>query len=479
MVAASRAPAFAESKSTKPNLIFIMPDQWRAQATGYNGDPNLQGKTPNLDKLAAESLDFTTAVSCCPVCTPYRASLITGQYPLTTGVFLNDVCLGHPPLPQCGPKAVSIAEAYKSAGYETAYVGKWHIDGHGRSSYIPPERRQGFDYWKALECTHDYNHSSYYDNNDPTKRCWDGYDVIAQTKDAEQYIRNHARAEKPFCLFLAWGPPHNPYETAPEKYRAMFDPKQIKLRPNVKGGSQFPGIQPAQSREDSAKDLAGYYAHIAAMDDCLGGVVRTLEETGIANDTILVFTSDHGDMLGSQGELRKQRPWDESILVPFLIRYPGVVKPRKVPMPINTPDIMPTLLGLSGVAIPKTVEGTDYSRILGGGKAPDDNAALIMCASPFGEYIRPHGREYRGIRTRRYTYARDLNGPWLLYDNERDPYQLDNLIGRPEAGQLAKRMESLLQKELDRTHDEFLPGQKLIKKWGYTVDENGTAPYGP
>jgi arylsulfatase A-like enzyme len=473
MLATSRGGVPAAKKPRKPNLVFVFPDQWRAQATGYAGDPNLQGKTPNLDKLAAESVDFTTAVSCCPVCTPYRASLLTGQYPLTTGIFLNDLCLSD--------KATSIAEAYKSAGYDTAYVGKWHLDGHGRAGYIPPERRQGFDYWKVLECTHDYNHSPYYADDDPTKRVWDGYDVIAQTRDAEGYIRDHAGNEKPFCLFLSWGPPHNPYETAPSKYRDMFDPKSIKLRPNV--GCFGTGVSRNNSG-DPQQDLAGYYAHIAAMDDCMGSLMKTLDDAGISDDTILVFTSDHGDMLGSQGTVRKQRPWDESILVPFLIRYPRTARARKIAMPINTPDIMPTLLALSGVPIPKTVEGRDHSDVVKGGKAPEDKAALIMCASPFGEYLRPEGREYRGVRTRRYTYVRGLSGPWLLYDNERDPYQLDNLIGsmlgrdfksRPNIG-LQAHLESLLQQELRQTNDEFIPGPKLIEKWGYKVDKNGTMP---
>lgn len=463
MLATSRGDAPAAEKGRRPNLVFVFPDQWRAQAAGYSGDANLRGRTPNLDKLADQSLNFATAVSCCPVCTPYRASLMTGQYPLTTGIFLNDLCLSD--------KATSIAQAYKASGYDTAYIGKWHIDGHGRSNYIPPERRQGFDYWKVLECTHNYNHSPYYAGDDPTKRFWEGYDVIAQTRDAEEYIRQHAGRDNPFCLFLSWGPPHNPYETAPSKYREMFDSESIKLRPNVVGE--------ADRISAWKQDLAGYYSHIAAMDDCVGSLMRMLQDSGIADDTIFVFTSDHGDMLGSHGHNRKQRPWDESILVPLLIRYPGVTGARKIAMPINTPDTMPTLLALSGLPIPKSVEGTDYSGIARGGSVPDGNAALIMCASPFGEYVRPQGREYRGVRTRRCTYVRDLNGPWLLFDNERDPYQLDNLVNKPEHADLQAHLESLLDLELKRTNDEFLPGPKLVEKWGYKVDKAGTVPYAP
>jgi len=449
-----------ETSRRKPNVVFVLADQWRAQACGYTGDPNLQGKTPVLDRLASESVDFTHAVSCCPVCTPYRASLITGQYPLTHGLFLNDVCLS--------TKATSIAQAYARAGYDTAYIGKWHLDGHGRSAYIPPERRQGFDYWKVLECTHAYNRSPYYAGNDPSLRVWEGYDVMAQTRDAQAYIAGQAKQAKPFLLILSWGPPHNPYETAPAQYKAMFDAGQIVLRPNVTG-------DPAGPR----KDLAGYYAHIAAMDRCLGELLKTLDDAGLRDDTIFVFTSDHGDMLGSHGMIRKQKPWDESIRVPLLVRYPAAQKQgRKLAVPINTPDLMPTLLGLSGVPVPASVQGDDCSALIRGAAAPEDRPALIACPSPFGEWVRSKGgREYRGVRTRRHTYVRDLNGPWLLYDNESDPYQLENLVNAPAQAALQASLDKELQRLLKKTGDDFQPGPAYIAKWGYAVDAEGTAPY--
>lgn len=453
---ATEAVPTGKGTDKKPNVVFVLADQWRAQACGYAGDPNLQGKTPNLDKLAAESVNFTHAVSCCPVCTPYRASLITGQYPLTHGLFLNDLCLS--------TRATSLAQAYAGAGYDTGYIGKWHLDGHGRSAYIPPERRQGFDYWKVLECTHDYNRSPYYAGNDPAQRVWPGYDVLAQTLDAQAYVSEHAKNAKPFLLILAWGPPHNPYETAPEEFKKLFEAEKLELRLNV--------------QVDARKDLAGYYAHIAAMDACLGDLLKTLDDTGQRDNTIFVFTSDHGDMLGSHGQRRKQKPWDESIRVPLLVRYPAAqAKGRVLEAPINTPDLMPTLLGLSGVPIPSSVQGDDFSRQIRGGGAPEDNPVLIACPTPFGEWLREKGgREYRGVRTRQHTYVRDLQGPWLLYDNEADPYQLVNLANKPAHAGLQARLELELQKLLKKTQDDFLPGPAYIAKWGYTVDRSGTVP---
>ncbi len=444
----------------RPNVIIAFADQWRAQATGYAGNTNV--KTPNLDALANESVNFTHAVAGCPVCSPYRASLMTGQFPLTHGVFVNDVYLHH--------SAVSLADAYAAAGYDTAYIGKWHLDGHGRSAYIPPERRQGFDYWKVLECTHDYNHSAYYSGDSDEKLYWDGYDAIAQTRDAQEYILNHDDS-KPFLLVLSWGPPHNPYETAPEKYRAMYAPEAIHLRPNV----------PDELAEQARKDLAGYYAHCTALDACVGDLLRTIREAGIADNTIFLFTSDHGDMLGSQGHQRKQRPWDESIRVPFLLYHPAMFgrQSRQLDALIDAPDVMPTLLGLCGLPIPETVEGLDFSSYMQGGDNPSDGAALIMCPHPFGEWTRPRngGREYRGLRTHRYTYVRTLEGPWLLYDNHECPYQAKNLVDDQAYSQLRQDLDDWLQKKFDALGDEFLPGMDYIRKWNYTVNETGTVPY--
>jgi len=437
----------------RPNLVFIFADQWRVQATGYAGNKDV--KTPNLDRLASQSINFSNAVSGCPVCSPYRASLMTGQYWLTHGIFYNDKPLN--------PDAVTIGKVYHRAGYKTGYIGKWHIDGHGRDSFIPKERRQGFDFWKGCECTHNYNRSLYY-NETPVKQYWDGYDAIAQTREAQQYIRRYAN-KSPFVLFMSWGPPHAPYQTAPEKYRDMFNTTNISVHPNV----------PESLKGKAQEELAGYYAHIAALDDCIGDVLDTLKECRIEENTIFVFTSDHGDMLHSHGQTKKQKPWDESVRIPFLLRYPTLHGKfgRTIDMPINTPDIMPTLLGLSGIVVPGSVEGSDFSAVIKGKKPPDNDAALIMCPVPFHQWnYKRGGREYRGVRTRRYTYVRDIKGPWLLYDNQADPYQLNNLCNDPIYTKIQLELQMILSRKLKETNDQFLPGPEYMAKWNYQWDGN-------
>jgi len=451
----------AEAAPERPNILFIVADQWRAQAFGFAGDPNV--RTPHLDRLERESINFTQAISGLPVCSPTRASLLTGQRPLTHGIFLNDVPLDS--------NAVTLAKVLGGGGYDTGCIGKWHIDGHGRSAFIPRERRQGFDYWKVLECTHDYNRSPYYADG-PEKLKWDGYDAIAQTRDAQRYVTDHAQSGRPFLLWLAWGPPHNPYESAPEKYRALYPPESIQLRGNV----------PPEAQVKARQDLAGYYAHCAALDDSVGDLLATLKATGLAERTIIVFTSDHGDMLASQNVYRKQRPYEESARIPLLFRLPPSlgIAARRVDATINTEDVMPTLLGLSGVPIPKTNEGFDFTAYLRGGADPSGGSALIQCVTPFGEYTRKvGGREFRGLRTKSHTYVRDLNGPWLLFDHDADPWQLHNLVGQPEHADLQTRLDAQLRAKLAAQHDEFLPGPAYIAKWGYKVNALGTVDYTP
>ena len=442
--------------AAKPNIVYVLTDQWRASAFGFAGDPNV--KTPQLDKLAARSVRFSNAVSVCPVCTPYRAALLTGRYPTSTGMFLNDLYL--PDAELC------MAEILKTAGYDTAYIGKWHIDGHGRSSYIPPERRQGFDYWKTAECDHEYNRSHYYAGTSPEKLFWPGYDAYAQTADARQYLRDHAKSDKPFLLVMAYGSPHFPHDSAPPEYQQLYPPDKLILAPNV-----------APSRSNAArKELTGYYAHCSALDKCVGELLDTLRETGLADHTIVVFTSDHGEMMGAHNisPRMKQWPYDEAVHVPFLLYHPDAPA-RVVTTPIDTPDILPTLLGLTGVEVPKSVEGENLAAVVTGDGPGPDRAALMMCVSPFI----PGLIEYRGIRTNRYTYVRKLDGPWLMFDNNNDPYQTRNLVDDPASAALQQQLDTSLRTSLGKIGDDFQPAQTYLDKFGYKIHPHDNISYGP
>ncbi len=444
----------------KANVVFILADQWRGSATGYAGDPNV--KTPNLDLFAEEAITFSNAVSVCPVCTPYRASLLTGRYPTSTGMFLNDAYLP--------AEELCLAEVFKENGYNTGYIGKWHLDGQGRFDFTPRERRQGFDYWKGLECSHDYNHMAYYEGDSPEIKYWEGYSPFAVAEDAEGYITDHANNDKPFFLFVSIAAPHFPHATAPEEFKKLYPEADIKLNPNV----------PEELHSQARKELVGYYAHCSAIDEAVGGILDQLKELDLMDKTIIVFTSDHGEIMGAHGARIKQKqvPWIEAAGVPLIISYPsskGIS--RQVNMPLTSPDLSASLLGLAGLEIPDSYEGENFADIIMGSKEDQDYGALYMSVSSFASVRKEFKKEYRALKTKQYTYVKGIEGAWLLYDDIADPYQMNNLVNNPDYTDIQADLETQLMSVLKDNDDEFNPADYYINLWGYSITKGGYIPY--
>jgi arylsulfatase A-like enzyme len=440
----------------KPNIIFIFADQMRAHVLGCYGNQCVP--TPNFDAMAQAGARFENAISTFPVCSPYRAMLLTGLHPMHNGTVNNDTGFkdGLP----------SIATACQAQGYETGYVGKWHLEWN-RDPFVPKHRRLGFDYWAVNNCTHQYM-DHFYCMDTPEEVHFKGYDAVVQTDLAIDYIQSHKNT--PFCLFVSWGPPHDPYNKVPDEYKNRINPDDIALRPNVHDRTivdplltrdEKSGATPKarQARRDIADNddrlkqeyLHGYYAHTCALDDCIGKIRETLQESGLADDTILVFSSDHGDMLGSHRMLSKQNPLEESIRIPLLIEYPAMVSQNTRSEQLVAPvDIMPTLLGLAGLECPP-VDGRDLSGCITDKTYDAQDAVLIMKMLQGGNpFISNAITPWRGVRTKRYTYTYLLDvGPWLLFDNQEDPYQLNNLINNPQYAnirdELDTRMRELMQ----------------------------------
>jgi arylsulfatase A-like enzyme len=447
-------------------VLLVLVDEWRVQAFGFAGDVNAH--TPALDGFARESFRFPNATSGTPVCCPARASLLTGQYPLQNGVYINDVPLV--------PNGTTLGEAFAGAGYATGYIGKWHVFGspegrwERRLAYIPRKKRFGFDYWKVCECTHDYTHSIYYAGDDPTPRTWPGYDAVAQTQDAIGYIGQHARADTPFFLTLSLGPPHFPYQAPPE-YAALYRDRTIAFRDNV----------PADCREAATVELRNYYAATAVIDDCFRDLLAAVKHAGIEDDTIIVFTADHGEMGYSQGLQHKLVPWEESVGVPLLIRHPRRFgrKAASSPALINTPDLMPTLLGLAGIAVPRSVTGTNYAPHMRGEPAPGLAAsAYLSMPVPVWDARMDGIGAYRGVRTDRYTYVRSADGPWLLYDNRADPFQMHNRVGDPAFAGIARQLDAELERWRTKLGDAFLPAQAYLERDGLSHYVEARIPVG-
>ncbi|MBO6950220.1 MAG: sulfatase [Rhodospirillales bacterium] len=446
-------------KTHQPNVLFIFADQLRGSSVGYAGEESVI--TPNIDAFAKSGAIYRNAVSMLPVCGPFRGSLITGRTPTSTGLVINDIPLR--------TDEISVGHCFKDAGYDTAYIGKWHLDGPNRPAPVPPgPRRQGFDYWMGANFEHNYDRS-YYTDNDGEMKMWEGWDAEAQTTHAIEYLKKRD-GDNPFCLFLSWGPPHHPYRLVPQQYLDMYDPDKIKGRPNC------PDVP--------TEDLWGYYAQTTFLDDQFQRLLDAVDEMGIADDTVVVFSSDHGDMHGSHGVYKKQWPWNEASKIPFAIRYPRRIPAGQViDAPINVIDFMPTLLGLAGVPVPDTVEGVDLSPYLTCERNDPPESVLIMNPCPFSigdsrghdQYPDYKGKrlEYRGVITGRYTYVRTIDGPWLLYDNAEDPYQMNNLVDDEGHADTRARLEKMMQAHMEKIGDEMLPRERYYERFNIVFDHRG------
>jgi arylsulfatase A-like enzyme len=323
-----------------------------------------------------------------------------------------------------------------------------------RDKWTPPgPRRLGFDRWAVHNCTHEYNNSFYYADTDERIPI-PGYEPQFQAHLAMEFMEDHAG--EPWCLVLSWGTPHNPYETAPPRFRAMYPPEEIELRGNV----------PEEKAEVARREIAGYWAHITALDEQMGRLMERLDALGLAEETLVVFTSDHGDMLHSQGRTRKQQPWEESILVPLIVRGPGVPAGREYGGLIGIVDVAPSILGVMGLGGQEAMAGRDLSATWRGESEEGVAEVYLMDIFPVDEGWRLGVTEWRGLRTARWTYARTLDGPWVLYDNEGDPLQVRNVAGEAAYAETLSELEARRKALEEASGDTFVPLEEFCRRWG-------------
>jgi arylsulfatase A-like enzyme len=450
-------PSPPPKPARKPNLLFVFPDQFRLFSLGIwrhrnyrhalrsTSDPVV---TPTLDQLAQQSVLFTQACSSYPVCSPYRGMLMSGMYPANNGVETN--CRqGRPD--SLRHDVDCLTDVLHAQGYATAYVGKTHWEhnqnlfddkgnyvgmmkapgGHHMNeydTYIPPGRgRHSIGFW--FQCIADSHKDPRVYASDPRyvggRRDGQQYRPAVYSPKLEadviiDYLKNdkHLRdPDRPFSLIWAPNPPQNPYANEKDcdeaAYHAFYrgaDPDALLTRPNVKGGAATAAAQSA----------AFYFANVTGIDSQLARVLQALDEAGEADNTVVVFTSDHGEMMGSHGLMTKNFIFEESMLVPFMIRFPHQLQHRLEDLMLTPVDIMPTMLGLLGLeqAIPASVEGTNYAHAL---RTTDFSLTPKPSVTP---YLAPNRR---GVRSQRHTLLVDRAGNTSLFDNAEDPYQLTNL----------------------------------------------------
>ena len=433
VAACARAPE-AEPAPKRPNILFLFPDQMRAQAMGCMGNPDV--KTPNLDKLASEGILFRNTFANTPVCCPARANILTGKYAHKNGMIANDLRLRE--------SETTVAELLAAEGYRTGFIGKWHLDGGPRQpGYVPPgERRQGFEFWAANEVSHRHFDTHYF-RDSPEPIPIEVFEPEAWADLGIEFLRETETDERPFFLTVQMGPPHNPYK-APEEYRALYDPESLTMRPNWADGERVPGRE----------DLAHYYGMITAVDDQVGRMMEELERLGLAEDTVVLFSSDHGDMMGSQGARLKRKPWEESIGVPGIVRYPrGGQSGVETDALFTHVDFAPTLLSLCGMTPPAEMQGADLAPVILGEASEGPDSAFFQIFGPYDGGAVAAG--WRGVRTHRYMYARYRDEPWVLYDLESDPYERNNLVGDAEAAEIQQELQAKLDDWMAKTGDSW------------------------
>lgn len=444
--------------SRMPNIVLVLADQWRGQDQGWAETSRVL--TPHLDQLAATGVAVRGACSNAPVCGPSRATLLTGRLPGDHGVVANDLPLR--------PGTPTLAGVLRDRGYRTGWIGNWHLDGMPREHWVPPVGRAGFEYWASRHCSHEHIDGHYYTGDAESRRVdFTGYEPVIQTDLAIDFILASAQ---PYFLTVSIGPPHDPYETVPQRFRDRYQADAVDLRGNV-------ADDPVQRETQRL-----YWAAISAVDEQIGRLVQALRDAEHIDDTLIIVTSDHGDMLGSHGRRAKQVPFAESVSVPLVLSWPSVLPAGLQPDGLfGLVDLAPTVLALVGAVELGEVYGQDRSAALRGeGMLPED--VLIGNWVSHDNGLDQGVPEWRGLRSTTQTYARSADGaPWLLFDDLGDPWQLDNLAGDPVARDRLRAADARLDQLLSSAHDRFLPALALITELGLAAqwDERERVQRGP
>lgn len=433
-------------KKRKPNLIFVLADQWRFSAFGHGTDKGV--RTPHIDDLAKGGTRFERAYACNPVCTPNRSVLLTGRYTHQTGMIKNNLMIP--------PKEICMAEVMQKAGYKTHYIGKYHLDGPAKPGFVPPGwRRRGFETFEGFNRGHLYHRSKTFTNDGKLLQPR-AFEPTYQTDRAIDFIEKHK--DDPFYMYLSWGPPHTPYR--PTKKYDVYRPRDLKFRPNVpKRLQRLPKLR---------RELVGYYGLCTALDAEMGRLVNTLDRLKLRDDTILVFTSDHGDMHGSHGKYRKGHPEEESLHVPLIMNRPAGIKAQTTNTLCSSLDMMPTLLSMCGLKPPKTCEGRDLSSVPLAGKKP--SAEFLYCEGKVATT-----NAWRCVVTETHKLAMNTSGDVThLFDLKNDPYENENLKDARSAVRVKKTLVTLLKDTAKKTGDRF-PNAVPAVKATYSDAEAKTA----
>jgi arylsulfatase A-like enzyme len=428
--------AAAAPDPAHPNIVIIFSDQFRADCIGAAGK-NPMGLTPNIDEMAGRGTIFTSAISAQPVCAPARASIFTSQYPSRHGVWKNAIPLA--------PGSTTLASTLRQAGYSTNYIGKWHLGESDSRGPVKPDYRGGFlDLWQAsntLELTSHPYEGDLYDNQGEPIHFSNTYRTDFMTDLAQKFLHS---VKSPFLLTLSYLEVHHQNDidafVPPKEYVGRY--KDFWVPPDLRG---LPGSWPSQ--------LADYYACVAKMDETVGTIRKTLVETGLDKNTIVMFISDHGCHFKTRNTEYKRSPHESSINVPMVIEGPGFNRRLAIPELVSHVDISPSLLSAVGVPVPASMQGHNFLPLLDRKTEGWRNEAYFEMS----EYMTGCG-----LRTPQFTYAAaaprgpgwvpvpraDRYAEYMMYDLQADPAQHVNLAGRATYAKQAAQLRARLAERI-------------------------------
>ncbi|MDT0551842.1 sulfatase-like hydrolase/transferase [Urechidicola vernalis] len=462
----------------KPNLVIIHTDEHNLRTLGaYRatmskeqgqiwGEGNIV-ETPNIDRIANEGAIALNWYAPSPVCTPSRASMVSGLYPVATGSPVNDMPLKD--------EVVTFAQILKDNGYATAYVGKWHLDGEGKPGFAP-ERKFGFTdnrymfnrgHWKILG---ENDNGPFVDQeiNKNGGGVWD-HDKVDRDNFTTDFLVDKSLEiierdkNKPFCLMLSLPDPHGP-----DQVRAPYDTMYKDMKFEVplsatKSKEQIPGWVNLNGKKNIVKEaklqrgLTNYFGMVKNIDDNVGRILSYLKENNLEDNTIVVFTSDHGDLYGEHGKLNKGLPYEMSARVAFMLRYPGAVKAGKsVEKALTMVDFAPTILGLMNIdQSDNEFHGIDASKDFSNTqKEVKDNTRIVYLTNAGGRWVAAVNSKYKLVLS-----PSDM--PWL-FDLEKDPNEMTNQYNNLEYKEIAIKLEKELYAQMEM-YKEPLDISKLKK----------------
>lgn len=457
-----------EKEHVRPNLLVVMADQFRGDAFGFRGRE--QVKTPAFDAFARQAVVLTQAVSGYPVSSPARGMFFSGAYPHRNGVLTN--CQSHSAVQdvELREELKCWSDVLKAEGYQTGYIGKWHLDkpveplidcANNRgdmawNEWCPPHRRHGFDYWVSYG-TYDNHLRPMYWNTDGGRQDYYYVDQWGPEYEADLavgFIDSVAHKGKPFALMVSMNPPHTGYELVPEKYKRY---KNLNVDSVV---ASMPQLRDADSKFVNyfKRSLPDYYACITGVDEQFQRIISSLSNHDLLENTIVVFVSDHGDCMGMHEHIGKNVFYEEAMRIPFLISWKGHLEPRMdYDLLISLEDFCPTILSLMGLKdkIPATVQTRDLSEQIRGSRKNMPREQQYMLYSRVNKTGKHLTTGARGLRDARYTYAVEFKDGKIisqyLYDRKNDPGQMNNLAPkeRRRVNKMHRRLKHLLTEQGD------------------------------